>query len=77
MMDKGVFDDIPDILETWNLKYGISRSWSNTRKSVRNNLSSKDPTLEMVDRGVFDDLPVNVKTWNLKCNISRNSGDGG
>ena len=26
MEDKGVFDDIPDILQTWNLKHDITRT---------------------------------------------------
>ena len=65
MVDRGVFDDLPDILETRNLKCGISKSWSTTRKCIRNHLSSKDPILEMVDRGVFDDLPDILETWNL------------
>ena len=69
MDDKGVFDDLPDILVTWNLKHEISRAQP-TSSWVRKHLPLKDPTPEIVDKGVFDDLPDITGTWNLKNGIS-------
>ena len=37
-------EDLSDILESWNLKHGINRTYPTSRQCVRNYLSSKDPT---------------------------------
>ena len=44
MVDRGVLDGLPDVLDFWKLKHGISRPSPTSRKCVRNHLSSKDPT---------------------------------
>ena len=44
MVDRGVLDSVPDVLETWNLKHDTSRAYSTYRMCLKNILSSKDPT---------------------------------
>ena len=44
MVDRGLLDGLPDILETWNLKCSTSRPPGTFRKCVRDHLPSKDPT---------------------------------
>ena len=44
MVDRGVLDRVPDVLESWNLKCATSRTYSTSRMGVKNHLSSKDPT---------------------------------
>ena len=44
MVDRGVLDSVPDVLETRNLKHDTYRAYSTYRMCVKNILSSKDPT---------------------------------
>ena len=44
MVDRGVFDRVPDVLETWFSKHDTSRAYPNYRMCVKGILFSKDPT---------------------------------
>ena len=44
MVDRGVLDRVPDVLETWNSKYDTFMAYFTYRMCVKNILSSKDPT---------------------------------
>ena len=71
MVDRDVFDEVPDILETCNLKLGIPRTSTICRKCVRNPNVLQGSNLEMVDRGVFDEVPDILETSNLKLGTPR------
>ena len=62
MVDGGVFDEVPEMLETCNLKLGTTKSKSICRKCVRNLLVLQGSNLEMVDGGVYGEVPDMLET---------------
>ena len=60
MVDRGVLDSVPDVLETWNLKHDTLWAYSTSRLCVKNILSSKNPTRRWWT-GVF--LTVFLMSW--------------
>ena len=71
MVDRGVFDGVPNVTERWNLKHETSRTSTIHTVCIKNQHVLQGSNQEMVDRGVFDDLPDILETWNLKCGISK------
>ena len=57
MVDRGVFDGVPDVTETWNLKHETSRTSTIHTEWIRNHHVLQGSNQEMVDRGVFDGVP--------------------
>ena len=61
-------EDFSYILESWNLKKGINRTYPTCRQCVKNHLSSKDPTPKKMIRGVFNaltDIAWHSKPWKI------------
>ena len=56
------FDEVPDILETSNLKLSTPRTSTLCRKCVRNLNVLQGSNLEMVDRGLLDSVPDVLET---------------
>ena len=66
MMDRGVFDGVPDFIKSWNLKHGPYRTCTVYTLCFWNHHVLQGSNQEMVDRGVFDGVPDIIESWNLK-----------
>ena len=67
MEDRGVFDGVPDVTETWNLKHETSGISTIHTECIRNHHVLQGSNQEMVDRGVdrrvFDGFPDVTESW--------------